>query len=313
MSRRRRLMHIKLRVIMKTTIVYSILVLAAATLFSCRKEYSVENRNGQPADFTAQVNGITWDAADNTQFASIARGTITIVGTSSDGRQLPLSLNATIIGTYALNQQSTSVATFSNVDSAAMYNYATNEGSDTSQAGGTVNVISIDPVGKTISGIFSFKAYRQLDGDRKVFTSGIFYNIPYSDTLPVSSKLDTLLASIDSVAWPGVGITVQSLGGELAISGAEADSSNAITLLLPVTSQPGSYSLANIALDNCQGILNPTPSPSLASTSGNLVVVENDIAHSRLRGNFQFMASDPLGSGVTYTISNGYFSVYYGQ
>jgi hypothetical protein len=298
---------------MKTTIVYTILVLAAATLFSCRKEYSVENGNGLPADFTAQINGsVTWDAEDSSQYASIAQGAITIVGTAADGSQLTISLNDTIVGTYTLNQQTTSVATFSNVDSASIYNYATNEGSDTAQAGGTVVVTAIDPVGKTISGIFSFKAYRQLDGTQKVFTSGVFYKIPYSDTLPVNSKLDTLLASIDSVAWPGVGITVQSLGGELAISGAESDDSNAITLLLPVTSQPGSYSLADISLDDCQGVYNPTPSPSLVSTSGTLNVLENDIVNSRIRGNFTFVATDPLGGG-SYTVSNGYFSVYYGQ
>ena len=298
---------------MKTTIVYTILVLTAATLFSCRKEYSVENGSGLPADFTAQINGVTWDAADSSQFASIANGVITVVGTSSDGRQLTLSLNDTIVGTYTLNQQTTSVATFSNVDSASIYDYVTNGGSDTAQAGGTVNVMNIDPVGKTISGIFSFKAYRQLDGTQKTFTSGVFYRIHYSDTLPVNSKLDTLLASINDVTWPGVGITVQSLGGELAISGAESDGSNAITILLPITSQPGSYSLANISLDDCQGVYNPTPTPSLASTSGNLVVVENDIVRSRIRGSFQFMASDPLGTGDSYTINNGYFSVYYGQ
>jgi hypothetical protein len=44
-----------------------------------------------------------------------------------------------------------------------------------------------------------------------------------------------------------------------------------------------------------------------------MVVVENDIIRSRIAGTFQFVASDPLGSGLTYTISNGYFSVYYGQ
>jgi len=41
---------------MKTTIVYAILALTTATLFSCRKEYSVENGNSLPADFTAQIN-----------------------------------------------------------------------------------------------------------------------------------------------------------------------------------------------------------------------------------------------------------------
>jgi hypothetical protein len=297
---------------MKTTIVYTVLVLAAATLFSCRKEYSLENASGLPADFTAQINGVTWDAADSTQYAAIANGTITIVGTSSNGQQLTISLNDTIVGTYTLNQQtSSSAATFLNVDSASIYEYATNAG-DTAQAGGTVNVLSIDPVGKTISGIFSFKAYRSLDGTQKIFTSGVFYKIPYSDTLPVVSKLDTLTAFVDSVAWPGVGITVQTLGGELAISGAQSDGSNAITVLLPVTEQPGAYSLANIALDDCQGVFNPTPSPSLVSTSGTLNVVQNDIVHSRIRGNFAFVATDPLGS-ESYTVSNGYFSVYYGQ
>jgi hypothetical protein len=164
---------------MKTTIVYTVLILAAVTLFSCRKEYSVENGNGLPTDFTAQINGVTWDAADSTQFANISKGTMTVVGTAANGNQLIISLNDTVIGSYILNQQSTSVATFSNIDSASIYTYATNEGSDTSQAGGTVNIISVDPARKTVSGIFSFKAYRQLDGTQEVFTSGVFYNIPY--------------------------------------------------------------------------------------------------------------------------------------
>lgn len=300
-------------VIMKTTIVYTVLVLTAATLFSCRKEYSLENASGLPADFTAQINGVTWDAAPSTQYAAIAHDTITLVGTSTDGQQLMITLNDTIVGTYILNQTTPSVATFNNVDSISAYAYATNEGSDTAQAGGTVNVMSIDPVGKTISGIFSFKAYRPLDGTQKVFASGVFYKIPYSDTLPTASKADTLTASVNGSVWPGVGITIQSLGGELVIEGAQSDGSNAITLLLPVNSQPGSYSLANITLDNCQGIFNPTPTPSLASTSGSLVVLENDAVDTRLIGTFNFTASDPLGTGDTYNITNGYFSVYYGQ
>lgn len=299
---------------MKTTIVYTVLVLAAVTLFSCRKEYSVENANGLAADFTAQINGVTWDAADSSQYAAIANGAITIVGTSADGQQLTISLNDTIVGTYILNEQTgSSVATFDNVDSNSSYAYGTNLGSDTSQSGGTVNVMNIDPVRKTISGIFSFKAYSLLDATQKVFTSGVFYHIPYSDSLPTISKLDTLTATIGTIAWPGVGITIQMLGGELVISGAQSDGSNAITLLLPGNSQPGSYSLANISLDNCQGIFNPTPTPSLASTSGYLDVLENNVLHSRIRGNFQFSASDPLGTGNTYSINDGYFSIYYGQ
>ncbi len=164
---------------MKTTTIYTFLVLTAATLFSCRKEYSVENGNGLPADFTAQVNGVTWDATVNTQYAAIENGTLTIVGTNANGQQLTISLNDTIVGTYTLNQQTTSVATFSNIDSASSYNYTTNGSSDTAQAGGSVIVMSIDAATKTVSGVFSFKAYRPLDNTQEVFTSGVFYNIPY--------------------------------------------------------------------------------------------------------------------------------------
>ena len=163
---------------MKKTIVYTTLVLAATALFSCRKEYSVGNGN-LPADFTAQINGVIWDAADSTQLASVGQAGITISGTATDGSQLTIALNDTIVGTYTLNQQSTSVASFGNLDSTSMYYYTTNAGSDTAQAGGTVNVMTINPVTRTISGIFSFKAYRQLDGTQKVFTSGVFHNIPY--------------------------------------------------------------------------------------------------------------------------------------
>jgi hypothetical protein len=163
---------------MKKATIYTILVLAVATLWSCRKETSIENGKGQAVDMVAVINGAAWQAIDSTQIASIVFGYINISGSSADNQTINLTLDDSVIGTYILNQSSKSLATYANLDSSA-FAYSTNQGSDTSQAGGTVNVISIDPANKTISGIFSFKVFRDMDGSQKNITSGVFYNIPY--------------------------------------------------------------------------------------------------------------------------------------
>jgi hypothetical protein len=163
---------------MKKATIYTILVLAAATLWSCRKETSIENGRGLAVDIVAVINGVAWQAIDSTQIASIVFGYINISGSSADNQTINITLDDSVVGTYVLNQSSKALATYANLDSSA-YAYSTNQGSDTSQAGGTVNVTSIDRVNKTISGVFSFKVFRDMDGSQKNITSGVFYNIPY--------------------------------------------------------------------------------------------------------------------------------------
>jgi hypothetical protein len=129
----------------------------------------------------ATINGVSWEAADSTQSAVVSQGLVTISGISGNGQEISITLNDTVVGLYVLNQTSASLAIYANLDSVGGYAYSTNQGSDTSQAGGTVNVISIDPVNRTISGIFDFKVYRNSDGTQKDITAGVFYNIPYTD------------------------------------------------------------------------------------------------------------------------------------
>ena len=127
----------------------------------------MENGNGLPADMLATINGTSWEAADSTQTAVVSTGGITISGISTDGQEISITLNDTIVGLYVLNQTSASLAVYANLDSVGSYAYSTNQGSDTAQAGGTVNVTSINTAGRTISGIFSFKVYRNSDGSQK--------------------------------------------------------------------------------------------------------------------------------------------------
>ncbi|HEV2355119.1 MAG TPA: DUF6252 family protein, partial [Puia sp.] len=129
----------------------------------------------------ATIGAQPWQAANGTQSAVFSQGTAIISGTSADGQEISITLNDTVVGLYALNQSSASLAVYANLDSVGSYAFSTNQGVDTSQAGGTVNVLSVDPVRRLISGVFSFKVYRDQDNSQRDITQGVFYSIPYTD------------------------------------------------------------------------------------------------------------------------------------
>jgi hypothetical protein len=166
---------------MKRVIIHTGLGFIVLALFACHKYTSIENGRGSGADMTATIDGVPWQASDSTESAIASQGFVTISGVSADGQEISITLSDTVVGLYVLNQTSTSLAIYANLNIVGGYAYSTNQGIDTTQAGGTVNVISIDPVNRTISGIFDFKVYRNSDGTEKDITSGVFYNIPYID------------------------------------------------------------------------------------------------------------------------------------
>jgi len=150
-------------------------------LCACHKETSIEKGSGLAADMVATIGAQPWEAADSAQAAIFSHGMAIISGTSADGQEISITLNDTVVGLYSLNQSSTSLAVYANLDSVGSYAFSTNQGVDTSQAGGTVNVISVDPVKRLISGVFSFKVYRDQDNSQRNITQGVFYDIPYTD------------------------------------------------------------------------------------------------------------------------------------
>ena len=166
---------------MKKVIVCTIVGFMAIAMSACHKYTSIENGNALPADMVATIDSVSWEAADSTESAVVSQGLVTISGISADGQEISITLNDTVIGLYMLNQTSASLAIYANLDSVGGYAYSTNQGIDTSQAGGTVNLTAINAVNRTISGTFNFKVYRNSDGTRKDITAGFFYNIPYQD------------------------------------------------------------------------------------------------------------------------------------
>jgi hypothetical protein len=302
---------------MKKTIIYALLAWGCWWLSSCKKETSIENDNVVAGNFTAVINGVPWAAAASQQQATITQGLINITGVSVDNQEISISITDTAEGVYVLNATTPSIAAYANLDSADVYAYSTSGSSDTAKAGGTVTITSIDRVHKTVSGSFAFKVYRTVDGQERSIASGVFNQIPYTTSLPAGSPTDTVTAVIDGGDWAAQSIQASSLDGTLTIVASLSDGSQAIALIFPGYSPPGNYPLtAASAIPSYLAVYHQvangvnTADPGV---SGNITVLTNNSSTMRMTGTFQFNTNDLNAASSQHSITNGYFSVYYGQ
>lgn len=278
---------------------------------SCRKETSIEHKDGLAGMFTATIDGVGWIAADSTKGATILDGVMNITGISLDNKQISITLNDTLPGVYTLSQVSASLAAYADNDSADNYAYATNQGIDSTQAGGLVTITEIDKVNRTITGTFAFKVYRDIDHHQKTITEGVFYKLPYTGTLPpADNSVDTMRAVIDGVSWKAQSIVASALSLQLVLNGSALNGSQSISLIMPVDVRPGSYAIDPTGLVYIAVYL-PTVNTSRLGTSGTLEILENDAGTQRVRGNFNFVAPEPLDQTIQNHITSGYFSVKY--
>ena len=298
---------------MKKVVLY-VVVLVGVWCVSCRKEYSIENGSARTANFEAQIDGVHWQSAIATEQATMIQGLINITGISSDNREISMTLSGTGVGTYTLNQRSPSLATYANIDSSYIYAYTTNEAPDPAQAGGTVTITEIDQTNQTISGTFSFNAYRTVDGQQKTITQGVFNKLPYTTNSSTTANGDTLTATIDAKAWVGKSIQAAVNAGELTIVGSSADGTQSVGLLMPANTAAGTYPLdgTNPSYIGVYTLLVNSSTSGLVSVAGYLNVTENNTATSRIRGSFTFTASNPSDPTQAHYVTSGTFSVYYG-
>jgi Family of unknown function (DUF6252) len=302
---------------MKKAIIYTLLAAGCWWISSCKKETSIENGNVAAGNFTAVINGVPWSAASSQEQATIIRGLINITGVSVDNQEISISITDTVPGTYVLSAQTPSIAVYGSADSSDLYAYSTSQSPDTTKAGGTVTISMIDTVNKTVTGTFAFKVYRTFDGHGKTITSGVFEQIPYTTSLPAGSHDDTVTAAIDGGDWDAESIQASALDGTLSLVGASANGSQSVALIFPDYASPGTYALtSSSAIPSYVAVYDEvsnganTASPG---TSGSITILTNNTSTMRMTGTFQFSTDDPNVAASQHSITNGYFSVYYGQ
>jgi len=294
---------------MRTRLIQLLAALSILFVASCSKELSRETptNSGKPTgDFRAKIDGVDWVAADDSKSATILSGVINVTGTSADGKSISITILGDATGSYTVDANSTGIAEYDDSDGS----FSTNQSTDPAKAGGTVVITEIDEANKTISGTFVFNGYDPNTGTTKVITEGIFQKLPYSTTLPPASITDTLTAKIDGVDFKATSIAAPIISGNLFVQGAASDGTHFVGIYMPQGVQPGSYTLDFYGATYI-GQYSPDAGTVLVSQgNGTLTIIENNSTTRRIKGTFNFTASD-ISNTKTAQITEGYFSVGY--
>ncbi|WP_153800606.1 DUF6252 family protein [Foetidibacter luteolus] len=292
---------------MKPFSLLALLFFVLSAFLSCQKEIT-DWEDVPSGDFTATIAGEPWSAGTVLKSASRLAGVINITGRSNDNRWLTITLKDSGVHRYALVNNVMNAALFYDSMAVPVKQYVTMDDEDTDEVGGEVNITEIDTVKKTISGTFAFVMYTQYDSSYMIVENGVFKNISYATTVaPSPHTSNAFKAKIDGVEWTPYSITGIISQDKLIINATMPDVSRTMGFQLPADIQAGKHSL---------GIATGYTAVYLSSTtnylvdSGELNILEHDKAKKKIKGEFNFKASDIVGTKKV-DITEGAFSISY--
>jgi len=305
------------------SLLHSLVVLSAVFLFgSCQKEVdpSIIQNNNPPAatgNLKAKIDGTQW-VANSVEGASRMLGLISIGGRSTDRKYLAITLTDSGVHNYTLDNNSMNAASYTDSNLANAVNFTTNQGINPGDAGGFVNITSIDVTNKRISGTFAFRVFRQMDGAQKTLTEGSFTNLPYTTTLPPGAATDTFRVKIAGTLWVPPTVlgsktpAAPPLNPQIVVTGTSVDATKSVGIFMPANVTPGSYTF-DLFGATYLGLYNPDTDPnhSQGAMSGTLTILSHNTTTRRIRGNFNFHAEALLNPTLNTELTEGYFSVTY--
>ena len=308
---------------MRKGFLYNLVILAGVMVFSsCQKEIDPSiiadpPPPGATGNLKAKIDGTQW-VANSVESASRMLGFITIGGRSTDRKYLLIQLTDSGVHNYTLDNISLNAASYIDSNLANAVNFTTNQGSGPADAGGFVNITSIDAANKRISGTFSFRVFRQMDGAQRTLTEGSFTNLPYLTTLPPTNSTDTFRVKIAGTLWvPPIVLGSKTpaappLVPQIAITGTSSDGTKSVGMFMPLSIIPGNYTF-DLFGGTYLGLYNPDidPNHSQAAMSGTLTILSHNTTTRRIRGKFNFHAEALLNSSLNTELTDGYFSVSY--
>lgn len=284
---------------------------------SCQKEFFLDDIDsslitlpdlpGLTGSFTATIDGEKF-TADKASAATISMGVIVVSGLSNAGESITLRVADSGVHVYSLDIGSaTNVGAYSK---GSEFGYATNQGDQPGQSGGTLSVTSINTDKKTISGKFSMNVYRQYDGEQKKITEGVFRDISYeTEPIPPANAKDTFRVKVDGTAFPVYSITAYNLYNMISLTINNQAVSKTVGITMPTDVKAGTYDFSPFGPDFI-GQYNPTSTTYLAASSGKITILEHNVSTKRIKGNFNFEAKEMMG-GKKANLTEGYFSVTY--
>ena len=253
--------------------------------------------------FKADFDGQTFSTT--TVQAYISGGSITIVGSKSNGENFAFILDGTTPATYAANDNLVGYS-----PAGSEYSYVGINPDDEDSDTGSVIISSINTTNNTLSGTFSFTGYWTNYDETvapKQFTNGVFTNIPFITTNPSG---DTFDAKINGADFNDTDIFTAetTIAGQSFISvAAENALEQSITVNLRESAGVGTYPITGAAADQAQINLSLDPEGfGTVATSGSVTITEKTAL--RLKGTF---SGTVIIGGTTYQITAGAFNVEY--
>jgi hypothetical protein len=288
----------------------SLIVLIA----SCQKEIDWGTGSSASGNFRAKINDTQW-VANKLTAASRFAGFINLTGRSNDNKLLSITLTDSGVHRYTLNDVTFNVAAYLDSNSTNPNAFTTNAASPPT-AGGEVNITSIDTAHKKMSGTFSFNAYRQSDSSQVKITNGIFTDLTYSTGLPpAGSTPDTFHVKINGVLFNAVTIIAAvppaPYNTNLGITGGDSAFLKTVGMNMPSNIIPGTYAFSLLGTYTGVYKIDNNPSNLKVATLGSLTILEHNTTTKRIRGNFNFTASDILNPLNFVLLTEGYFAVTY--
>jgi hypothetical protein len=291
-----------------------------SSMVSCQKELSKEN-GGNPSNVNGvlkmKIDGTQW-VADKVATATIENGTLTITGLDNGGKSLHIELVDNGAANYSLNQQTVDYATVTDTKETNPIAYATDEGQGSNDAGGEVIVTNIDQTNKTISGTFSFKAYRDADSKQLVITEGSFEDLEYTGDEPSNPGggvvTPTFSVKIDGAGFTPANLNIQRASSMIVITATQTAGTSAkvVMLTMPEAITAGTYDLQTSGsyIGSYAGG-SATGGSIFLSISGKLTITEHDKTNKVIKGTFFFEGKDQIGGAPNAQLTEGVFTVQY--
>jgi len=299
---------------------FPVLLISLFSLVACQREvddlFSETESATASGSFTAKIDGVPWtaDRVAYAHFSDAANGApalFSIFGLSIDKKIVGFVTADSGVHVYTLTDNSLSSGVFQDSSLPDVNSFAS-LGAPV-QPSGVFNLRTIDTTKKTVSGTFSFIAYRDLDNQQRTITDGVFTDIPYTKDadLPAAAANDTFAVKIDGTAFApyGINATNMTVTNSIMVQGRSQTGGKTVGLSFPNDIVPGTYTLDLFGGTHIGVYLDGTT--SLSSTSGSLKILEHNKNSKRVRGQFSFKA-EALGTPATAVqLTDGYFSVTY--
>lgn len=274
-----------------------IILCCAVIIFGCDDD---DDDMEPDTRMTAVVDGEGWEAQGFT--ATIMNEMINVTGLSSDGEAITITISSEQEGTYQLTETSDAVASYT--PNASAVAFTTNSNEDTE---GEVVVEEIDYQDSTITGTFTFSAYRPSDQEWVEVMDGEFVNVNFTSSVPSGPDDGDMSLDIDGETWIPPNVLAQSTPGFLVITGISDDGNRSFQITVNEGISAGTYNTTPSSSVTVSYF--PTPTTNFVSESGSLNIDNHDTDAGEISGTFEVEMTDSMGSSIS--ITNGSFDVSY--